>query len=419
MLLSRIARKITGSNGIQSLMEDLGSALGKPKGTTSLLGGGNPARIPEVEKIYKEALLQLISSGEIESMFGEYSSPIGNDDIRNATAEYLKEHLGAEIRGENIAFFNGSQNAYSYLLNCFSGTMEDGSFKKIILPIVPEYIGYADQTWEDNVFSSVVPKVLSTGAHRFRYGLDKENLDFASAGCVVLSRPTNPTGNVLSKEETLWLYEKTKEYKIPFLLDLAYGNPFPNLIGAAEPIHWMPGMILSLSFSKVGLPGVRTGIIIADAEIISLLSSFGAVGNLAVGNLGLSLAKVFWKENTLVKTANTILRPYYEEKSKIAVQILEEAFLSQNLAYSFHEPDGGFFLWIHFPRLKITNKELYRLCKERDVYIVSGHYFFPGLTTDFSHTKQCIRLTYCRDKEEIARGAKIIAEIVARNSSET
>ncbi len=415
MLISRISDKISRSNGILSLMSDLSDATSIHNPDLVRLGGGNPAHLPEAERIFFDALNEITKDPlRTASLLGDYSGPIGNKDIRSLTASYLSPLLGANLSAENVAFFNGSQNAFSYLLNAFSGTMQDGSFKQICLPIVPEYIGYADQTWEENVFLANIPKIESISQNRFRYRIDRKTCSFTNAGALLISRPTNPTGNVLSTDDLNFVYEKAREHDIPLLVDLAYGNPFPNLIGNADPVKYLPGMILSLSFSKVGLPGVRFGITIAEPTTIELLSAFGATGNLSSSNLGTELARIFWEQNTLVSLSNNILRPYYESKCQEALAILDETFQQKQINYQIHAPDGGFFLWISFPDLKISNQELYLLCKERNVYIVSGHYFFPGLSSDFSHKRNCIRLTYSRDKKEIARGAEIIAEIVAK-----
>ena len=158
-------------------MEDLGSAWSGDTENIAFLGGGNPARIPEAEAIYRKSVESILTSGQsLESLLGDYTSPVGSDEIRRLTAEYLGKFFGATLQGNQIAFFNGSQNAYSFLLNSFSGTMEDGSFRKILLPVVPEYIGYADQTWEEDVFFANLPIVENIGTHRFRYKLNQESI---------------------------------------------------------------------------------------------------------------------------------------------------------------------------------------------------------------------------------------------------
>ncbi|TGM69836.1 valine--pyruvate transaminase [Leptospira levettii] len=411
------ADRLRKNQGIRSLMEDLGQATGDPN--EILLGGGNPAPIPEAEAIFEETFGKLAKDPILRSLLGDYQAPIGNDSFRELAAEYLSPLLQSKLKKENIAFFNGSQNAYSFLLNLHSGPMADGSFKKILLPVVPEYIGYADQSIAENVFLAKPPNVVSTGKNRFRYELNQSTFDLTGVGVLAISRPTNPTGNVLPLEQLEWMEKSTTNHNIPILIDLAYGNPFPNLIGKESPIQYKEGRTLSLSFSKIGLPGVRFGIVVSDEETINTLSSFAAVSNLAVGNLGVHMMQILFQENVLPKLSENILRPFYEAKAKLALNLFTEAFEKMGVAYEIHDPMGGFFLWIRFPSLSISNHELYHLCKDKRLFIVSGHYFFPGLNTDFSHTKECIRLTYCRKEEELARGAQILAEIVASHQAKS
>ncbi|WP_425528982.1 valine--pyruvate transaminase [Leptospira levettii] len=411
------ADRLRKNQGIRSLMEDLGQATGDPN--EILLGGGNPAPIPEAEAIFEETFGKLAKDPILRSLLGDYQAPIGNDSFRELAAEYLSPLLQSKLKKENIAFFNGSQNAYSFLLNLHSGPMADGSFQKILLPVVPEYIGYADQSIAENVFLAKPPNVVSTRKNRFRYELNQSTFDLTGVGVLAISRPTNPTGNVLPLEQLEWMEKSTTKHNIPILIDLAYGNPFPNLIGKESPIQYKEGRTLSLSFSKIGLPGVRFGIVVSDEETINTLSSFAAVSNLAVGNLGVYMMQILFQENVLPKLSENILRPFYEAKAKLALNLFTEAFEKMGVAYEIHDPMGGFFLWIRFPSLSISNHELYHLCKDKRLFIVSGHYFFPGLNTDFSHTKECIRLTYCRKEEELARGAQILAEIVASHQAKS
>jgi valine--pyruvate aminotransferase len=243
--------------------------------------------------------------------------------------------------------------------------------------------------------------------------MNKENFSLKTVGAVLLSSPTNPTGNILPEEDLDFLDIQTKKFGIPLLIDLAYGAPFPKITGQSPPVFYKEGRTLSLSFSKVGLPGVRLGIIISSSEIISHLSAFASMGNLAVGNLGIFLAEIFFQEDTLVKLSQNTLRPYYEKKQKTALEMFESEFQKYSVNYEIHEPLGGFFLWVRFPGLSIRNDELYEVCKKKNLYFVSGHFFFPGLNQEFSHTWECIRLTYNVGEEELAHGARLLAEIVA------
>lgn len=59
-------------------------------------------------------------------------------------ARLLNEKLGWPVGPEHIALTNGSQSAFFMLFNMFAGDFEDGVRRRILLPMTPEYIGYAD-----------------------------------------------------------------------------------------------------------------------------------------------------------------------------------------------------------------------------------------------------------------------------------
>lgn len=72
-----------------------------------------------------------------------------------------------------------------------------------------------------------------------------------------------------------------KQHAIPLLIDSAYGIPFPGIIfNQATPI-WNENIILSMSLSKLGLPGCRCGIIIANETIISAISNMNGIISLS------------------------------------------------------------------------------------------------------------------------------------------
>jgi valine--pyruvate aminotransferase len=63
-------------------------------------------------------------------------------------AQMLRDELGWEIEPQNIALTNGSQSAFFYLFNLFAGRRADGTTRKVLFPLTPEYIGYADPAWK-------------------------------------------------------------------------------------------------------------------------------------------------------------------------------------------------------------------------------------------------------------------------------
>lgn len=402
-------------SGIEELMDDLGNALVRGGPDTKMLGGGQPAHIPEMNAVWRRRLEEIMAApGGLEKMLANYDPPRGNPDFLEAVADLFRENFGWDISAKNIAVTAGGQTAFFFLFNALAGEFGDGSRKKILLPLVPEYIGYSNQSVGADIFRAVKPVIEKSGEHDFKYRVDFDNLEIGDdIAAVCVSRPTNPTGNVLTDNEIAKLRALTNEKGVPLIIDNAYGAPFPNIIFTEATPVWDENIVLTLSLSKIGLPGTRTGIVIAREEIAAAVSSMSAIVGLANGNIGQAVMEPLVKSGEILKLSNEVVRPYYIEKSRQARAWVEESFDSA-LPYRVHLSEGALFLWLWFEDLPITTRELYERLKARGVLIVSGHYFFFGLEgEDWPHRNECIRMTYTMDERTVKGGIRVIAEEVA------
>ncbi len=414
MKFSMFGDKVSQKSGINILMDDLGQAMSVNRDML-MLGGGNPAHIPAVQKIFRESMIKVMESGRaFEECVGNYDTPQGNPLYIEELAALLNRLYGWNITAKNIALTNGSQSAFFLLFNMFSGRYSDGSFRKILLPLTPEYIGYADAGLSsEDIFTSIRPEITFLGDNMFKYSIDFDRLvvdDHIGAICV--SRPTNPTGNVVSDTEIEKLMVLSKKHGIPLIIDNAYGTPFPNIIFTDAKPRWDENVIMCMSLSKLGLPGVRTGIIIACEEIISAVSQMNAVINLAPGSLGATLTEQIVRTGEIIDISRDLIRPYYQGKAERAVALFKEKL--HGLDFHIHKPEGAIFLWIWFRGIKIDSDTLYGRLKKRGVLIVPGHYFFPGLADEWQHRHECIRVTYSQGDDTVSRGIEIIADEVRK-----
>jgi valine--pyruvate aminotransferase len=178
---------------------------------------------------------------------------------------------------------------------------------------------------------------------------------------------------------------------------------------------WDPGMILTFSLSKVGLPGLRTGIVVADEDLVRRIASMTAIIGLANGNVGQAIVRPMLESGELVELSRDVIRPYYEQRSRRAESLLREAF-RDDFPFAVHRSEGAFFLWLWFPELPITTRELYERLKARGVLIVPGEYFFYGLDDQapWPHATQCLRMTFSQSHETIAAGVAIMADELRR-----
>ncbi|MCB1699295.1 MAG: valine--pyruvate transaminase, partial [Halioglobus sp.] len=347
MKLSAFGEKFAGNSGIVELMDDLGSAL-RDNPDMIFMGGGNPGRLPVVEAVFRQRLEAILADpAQRHSLFGVYQSPQGDRDFRNQLAGFLNRQFGWGLGAENIAVSNGSQSAFFILYNMFAGLMPDEEPRTIHLPLAPEYIGYGDIGLSADFFTATRPSIELLGDHLFKYHVDFSHLaDAKNIGALCVSRPTNPTGNVLTDEEMSHLDAIARARHIPLIVDGAYGLPFPNIVFTEATPHWNDNTILTLSLSKLGLPGARTGIVVAREDIIRAFTNANTIVNLACGNMGPALARALFDSGEILSLGRDHIEPWYRERSQLAVRWFREQL--GDLPYHIHRPEGAIFLWLWF-----------------------------------------------------------------------
>ena len=407
--LSRIGQLLAGPSGIQELMDDCGEALTLHP-DMRMLGGGQPAAIPEVQQLWRQRMHELLADGSaFDRTLLNYDPPAGSPAFREAMAAFLKRECGWDVTRENIAVVPSSQTGFFLLFNMLAGDSA-GGVRRILFPLLPEYIGYANQALCTGQFSAVLPRIEERGDHEIKYHVDFEKLKITpDVAAMCVSCPTNPTGNVLTRDEFDRLRELSHKHGIPLIIDNAYGHPFPGVLHGEWRPHWEPGMIFSISLSKLGLPGVRTAVIVADAPVVKALSNMNAIVSLANGNVGQALVTPMLADDRLLRLGREVIRPFYQQRSEFAKQVLAQA-LGDRVPWALHVQEGAFFLWLWLKNLPVPAAELYRRLKARKVLVIPGHYFAYGLDHDWRHPHECLRLTYSQPAPVVQEGLEILAE---------
>ena len=410
---SDFGEKLAAHSGIYEVMEDTGQALSA--GGMIMMGGGNPAHIPAVEAVWRRRLEEILATpGAMESMLGDYDTPRGRPNFLETLASFLHERLGWPVGPENIAVTTGSQTANFLLFNLLAGPAGGGTeHRRILFPLVPEYIGYADQGVAPDMFRAWRPEIELRGGDTFKYRLVFGDIT-PDIAALCISRPTNPSSNVITDSELTALSRLAGERGARLIIDNAYGQPFPGVIFAAvQPPAWEDHVIHTFSLSKLGLPTTRTGMIVAEPGIIDRISRLNAQVVLATSTIGQTITEPLFASGELSRMCAEWVRPFYRQRSVAALEALRESFGGYE-HYRVHECEGAFFLWIWLPRLPVTDRELYARLKRRGLLVVPGSYFFPGLQEPWEHTSQCIRVTYSAEPAAVRDGMRILAEEVRK-----
>jgi valine--pyruvate aminotransferase len=409
MNLSDFGKRFHGYSGITHLMDDIAEGLAQPG--VIMLGGGNPASIPEVVDVFNSVIDKLHDSGQLASTLTNYDAPQGKTVFLENLADFFQQQYGWNISSRNIALTHGSQSAFFILFNSFAG--KSGNLhKRVLIPLVPEYIGYCDVGIEPDLLASQPAVIHHLEDGFFKYQVDFDNLRVdETVGLICVSRPTNPSGNVLTDDECLRLQRLATAQDVPLLIDSAYGTPFPNIIFDEVTPFWNENCIVCMSLSKLGLPGARTGIVIANEEVIRYFSNMTAITSLAPAGIGAEIVNQLLVDKALLPLCDELIRPFYKARAELAVSLLRAAIDDSRL--HIHKPEGSMFLWLWFEGLEIGTAELYQRLKRNGLLVVPGKYFFPGQGGETGeHADSCLRMNYVQSEQELEQGVEILSRVL-------
>ena len=113
MNFSALGQRLAGGSGIEQLMDDLGHALSAKGSSPLMLGGGNPAHIPEMEQIWDKRLREILDDPATRRRtLAIYDPPRGNPEVIESLAALLRKEYGWNVGPENIAVTPGGQTAF-------------------------------------------------------------------------------------------------------------------------------------------------------------------------------------------------------------------------------------------------------------------------------------------------------------------
>ncbi|HEY9738899.1 MAG TPA: valine--pyruvate transaminase [Coleofasciculaceae cyanobacterium] len=411
--LTKFGTQMSNLTGVRAIMKDIIETLRAGQGQEFInLSAGNPVILPEVEQLWRDGTAQLLASPEYGEVVCRYGSSQGYQPLIEAIASDFNQRYGLSLSERNILITPGSQSIYFYAANAFGGYTSDGDLKQIALPLSPDYTGYGGVSLTPEAVVAYKPRLeIDEKGHRFKYRPDFSQLSITEdTGCVIFSRPCNPTGNVLTDEEVQKIAALAAPLDVPVLIDSAYAPPFPALNFTEMTPIFGDNIIHCMSLSKAGLPGERIGVAIGDPKLIGILESFQTNLCIHSSRYGQAIAAKAIASGALSDIATNVIRPYYQKKFDVVENTLDQS-MPKDMSWFLHRGEGAIFAWLWLQDLPITDWEFYQQLKKVGVIVVPGSSFFPGLREDWSHKQQCIRISLTASDEEIETGMQRLAKV--------
>lgn len=197
----------------------------------------------------------------------------------------------------------------------------------------------------------------------------------------------NPTGVCLSTVRRHQLITLADRYNVPileddFVGDLRYdGRTLPPL-KSLDP----GGQVIYIStFSKMLMPGLRVGFLVAEGPVYEHLAHAKRTNDLATSNLiqhALEAYVTVGRYQAHVRRSCLV----YRKRLEAMLQVIHRHLPAE---VGLTPPQGGLFVWLRLPD-GMTSQELLPLACQEGVAFAPGYVFYPpGLAKD-----NCLRLNF-------------------------
>ncbi|MGF1602411.1 MAG: valine--pyruvate transaminase [Thermosynechococcaceae cyanobacterium] len=415
-MLTQFGTQMSQLTGVRAIMKDIIDTLGANQGQAFInLSAGNPVILEPVAQLWRDCTEKLLASAEYSEVVCRYGASQGYQPLIDAVIQDFGKRYGLTLNSRQILITPGSQALYFLAANAFGGYTTDQKLKQVVLPLSPDYTGYGGVSLTPGSLWAYCPRIeIQEQQHRFKYRPDFDQLRFdETTGCVIFSRPCNPTGNVLTQAEVKQIIELAQPLNVPVFIDSAYGPPFPGLnFTEYQPIFGQ-NVVHCMSLSKAGLPGERVGIAIGDEAVIQALEAFQTNVCIHSGRYGQAIAAQAIQSGALAQLSTDVIRPHYLAKRAVLEAALKQ-YMPADLPWFLHVGEGAIFGWLWFQELPITDWELYQQLKAVGVLVVPGSPFFPGLQQKWQHKHECIRLSLTASDADIAQGIQKLAATITK-----
>lgn len=369
-------------------------AVGHPHPINFASGIGDAHLFPAED--FRKVLQTVMRRDGIAAL--DYGEPNGHAALRE-TITHILASQGLQTRAENVLITAGSQQALSLVSQLLLKP------KDVILVESPTYSGALD-LFRALDFEVVGIPVDSQGMQV--EALEKLLQQHHPKLIYTIPNFHNPTGTCLSTLRRQQLIILADRYNIPileddFVGDLRYEGRTQPALKALDP----GGRVIYVStFSKILMPGLRVGFLVAEGPVYDSLVDFKRVNDLAT--------------STLVQRA---LEAYvtvgrYQSHLRRSCQIFRkrrDVMLSAIQRYLPAEvrldpPQGGLFIWLQLPE-KLSSEKLLPLALEEGVAFSPGNGFFP----DRLGGRNWLRLNFvAQSPDQIEEGIKRLGRAIKR-----
>ena len=327
----------------------------------------------------------------------QYGSSAGYLPLREQIAARMHKVFRADCTAEQIFITSGSQQGLSLLAQLFLDQDD------VVLVESPTYLGAINAfqlcgprfvevpTDEQGIIPAALEEILRT--------TDRVKMMY------VIPEFQNPTGVTWTMERRRAVMEIVNRYDFPVLEDNPYGELRYDgeTMPALKSMDTKGNVIFLGSFSKILMPGLRVGWIVAEPEILEKLNLLKQNVDLQCSSYAQRQVSYFMDMFDLDAHVSR-LKDLYRRRRTLLYDAIRQYFPAGVTATW---PEGGLFLWVTLPE-GMDAKALAPKATARKVAYVPGAPFYPN----GGHGNH-LRLNFSTMQEDrIVQGIQILGELL-------
>ncbi|SCN21481.1 2-aminoadipate transaminase [Clostridium sp. N3C] len=391
-------KKIDGGRNIKKIYKDLFKKI-----TTEKLGkyidftGETASTTLFSVEVFKDVINKVLERDGTKALI--YQELLGYEGLRKSIVENFWNN---SMRADDVLIVSGAQQGLDIVTKALINNQEGVVIEK------PTYSGaLAVFNWRRANIHEVEIEMDGINIEKLENILRKNKIKFL----YLMSYFQNPTGATYSEEKKKKILNLASIYDFyiiedDYLSELIYDT---NIIYKSfKQLDQNNRVIYIKSFSKIFLPGIRLGYLIAPPEFREKIQNAKINSDIATSSLmqralELYINSGYWRE--YIEKLNKIYLGRYTYMTNKIEEYLSD-FIEQE------SPGGGMNLYLKLKdNVNIKSHDLFQLCKKDFVLITPGSIFYKNI----SEGSRYFRIGFSQtDEKQIEEGLRRIATILKK-----
>ena len=352
--------------------------------------------IGEPKKRASREVLKILAKNK--ELFSQYP-PLGSMNALNSSYKgYLKKRFNIkEVSNDNILNLGGTrEGTFSVIQSLFNKKIK--SAKPFVLMPNPFYQIYGGAA----LLAGGISKQINLNEdNNFSLDLDSVKEDvWKKCQIFVACSPSNPTGNVMKKDEIRKIIKLSRKYEFYIVSDECYidiyreSKPHSFIETSYKEFGNFKNIVSLHSLSKrSNLPGFRSGMICGDKKLINNFKKYRSFHGVSIP-LPIQIASArAWSDEEIVEDN----RRFYNKNFYLADKIL-----------NYKAPNGAFYMWLKTPNGEKFSKTLF---KEKNIISLPGKYLAVSKNGK-NPAENYVRIALVHDNKIIKEALDKIADIL-------